>query len=194
MPERGDPFPHVRSRIRIGFGQAPEQAGDGAPAEARRGFQLADCNLTARGDESFAYDLVVRPGRVSSRVALLLRGAERKPAPVRFVRGEATPKRVPLPLPSLSDPISGGREPLAGSDGGARGDGRRDPSPRLAVASRGGRWDGGEGGRWRAKRWREEEGGGRRGRVAWAKEGSADGCPASSHVPTSPPRARSITG
>lgn len=79
MPERGDLFPHVRRRIRIGFGQAPEQAGDGAPAEARRGSQLADCNLTARGDESFAYDLVVRPGRVSSRVALLLRGAERKP-------------------------------------------------------------------------------------------------------------------
>ena len=101
MPERGDPFPHVRSRIRIGFGQAPEQAGDGAPAEARRGSQLADCNLTARGDESFAYDLVVRPGRVSSRVALLLRGAERKPAPVRFVRGRA------FSLPP--SPVFGGR-------------------------------------------------------------------------------------
>ena len=97
MPERGDPFPHVRRRIRIGFGQAPEQAGDGAPAEARRGSQLADCNLTARGDESLAYDLVVRPGRVSSRVALLLRGAERKPVPVRFVRGVCV-ARTPSPV------------------------------------------------------------------------------------------------
>ena len=32
-----------------------------------------------RGDKSFAYDLLVRPGRVSGRVALLLRSAERKP-------------------------------------------------------------------------------------------------------------------
>ena len=121
MPERGDAFPHVRSRIRIGFGQAPEQAGDGAPAEARRGSQLADCNLTARGDESFAYDLVVRPGRVSSRVALLLRGAERKPAPVRFVRGRVT-RSLP-PLPSLVGSLSCARDR---SDGGVPGDvGRR---------------------------------------------------------------------
>jgi hypothetical protein len=33
-----------------------------------------------RGDESFAYDLIVPPGRVSSRVVLLLRSTERKPA------------------------------------------------------------------------------------------------------------------
>lgn len=32
-----------------------------------------------RGDKSFAYDLLVRPGRVSGRVALLLRSTERKP-------------------------------------------------------------------------------------------------------------------
>ena len=32
-----------------------------------------------RRDKSFADDLVVQPGRVSSRVALLLRAAERKP-------------------------------------------------------------------------------------------------------------------
>ena len=89
MPERGDPFPHVRRRIRIGFGQAPEQVGDGARSRKRGGLLPAYCNLTARGDESFAYDLVVRPGRVSRRVALLLRGAERKPAPVRFVREES---------------------------------------------------------------------------------------------------------
>ena len=39
-----------------------------------------------RGDKSFAYDLIVPPGRVSSRVALLLRSTERKPARTRFVR------------------------------------------------------------------------------------------------------------
>ena len=32
-----------------------------------------------RGDKSFAYDLIVPPGRVSSRVALLLRSTEPKP-------------------------------------------------------------------------------------------------------------------
>ena len=32
-----------------------------------------------RGDKSFAYDLLVRPGRVSGRVALLLRSTERQP-------------------------------------------------------------------------------------------------------------------
>lgn len=32
-----------------------------------------------RGDKSFAYDLLARPGRVSGRVALLLRSTERKP-------------------------------------------------------------------------------------------------------------------
>ena len=32
-----------------------------------------------RGDKSFAYDLIVRYGPVSSRVALLLRSAEGKP-------------------------------------------------------------------------------------------------------------------
>jgi hypothetical protein len=38
-----------------------------------------DCNFIARWDESFADDLAVATGRVSSRVALLLRAAERHP-------------------------------------------------------------------------------------------------------------------
>ena len=38
-----------------------------------------------RRDKSFADDLVVRQGRVSSRVALLLRATERKPSSARFV-------------------------------------------------------------------------------------------------------------
>jgi hypothetical protein len=38
-----------------------------------------------RGDKSFAYDLIVRYGPVSSRVALLLRSAEGKPPSTRFV-------------------------------------------------------------------------------------------------------------
>jgi hypothetical protein len=41
---------------------------------------LADCNLTTCRIKSFADDLVVQPGRVRSRVALLLRATERKPA------------------------------------------------------------------------------------------------------------------
>ena len=41
--------------------------------------RLADCNFTVRRDKSFADDLVERPGRVRSRVALLLRATERKP-------------------------------------------------------------------------------------------------------------------
>ena len=37
------------------------------------------CNFTMRGDKPFAYDLVVQPGGVNSRVALLLRSIEPKP-------------------------------------------------------------------------------------------------------------------
>lgn len=44
-----------------------------------------------RGNNSFAYDLVVKPGGVNSRVALLLRSIE--PKPVVF---EGFPTRVPL--------------------------------------------------------------------------------------------------
>ena len=39
----------------------------------------ADRNVMIRGDKSFAYDLHVQRGIVSSRVALLLRSAEIKP-------------------------------------------------------------------------------------------------------------------
>jgi hypothetical protein len=43
------------------------------------------CNLTMRRDKSFADDLIVHRGVVSSRVALLLRSAETKPLMPRFV-------------------------------------------------------------------------------------------------------------
>ena len=49
------------------------------PWEEVPGGSLTDCNFTSRGDKSLAYDLVVRFGRVSARVALLLRCAERQP-------------------------------------------------------------------------------------------------------------------
>jgi hypothetical protein len=44
-----------------------------------------------RGDESFAYDLVVRYGAVNSRVVLLLRSIEAKPRSPRFV-----PRELPI--------------------------------------------------------------------------------------------------
>jgi len=83
MPERGDFSPAHRSRIRIGFGPEPQQAGDGPPGKTP-GVQPADCNFTMRGVKSLAYDLVVRDGRVNSRVALLLRAIERNPFTSRF--------------------------------------------------------------------------------------------------------------
>jgi hypothetical protein len=46
---------------------------------------LVYCNLTMCRDKSFADDLIVHRGVVSSRVALLLRSAETKPLMPRFV-------------------------------------------------------------------------------------------------------------
>ena len=46
---------------------------------------LAYCNFTLRRNKSFADDLNVDQGAVSSRVALLLRSAEAKPLIPRFV-------------------------------------------------------------------------------------------------------------
>ena len=45
-----------------------------------------------RGDKTFAYDLVMGHGAVSSRVVLLLRSAEAKPPTLSFV--EKHPSRV----------------------------------------------------------------------------------------------------
>lgn len=47
-----------------------------------------------RGDKTFAYDLVMGHGAVSSRVVLLLRSAEAKPPTLSFV--EKHPSRVLL--------------------------------------------------------------------------------------------------
>lgn len=48
-------------------------------AHGKCGRARAHRNFTARRDETLADDLDARPGRVSTRVALLLRGAERQP-------------------------------------------------------------------------------------------------------------------
>ncbi len=48
-----------------------------------------------RGDKSFAYDLLVRPGRVSGRVALLLRSTERKPVAGKICERNSLPISVP---------------------------------------------------------------------------------------------------
>ena len=72
----------------------------------------------ASRDESFADDFDVRPGRVSSRVALLLRGAERKPVPARFVAGAASPRLRVRPLGSGSK--GGEGEGGGGGKGSAR--------------------------------------------------------------------------
>lgn len=56
-----------------------------------------------RGDKSFAYDLLVRPGRVSGRVALLLRSTERKP-----VAGKICEKFSPHQYNALCEVLEGG--------------------------------------------------------------------------------------
>ena len=80
------------------------------PGEEVPGGSLTDCNFTSRGDKSLAYDLVARSGRVSSRVALLLRSAERQPEilpPRFFSERESTPRLPPI---NRSDPYMGAVE------------------------------------------------------------------------------------
>ena len=69
-----------------------------------------------RGDESFAYDLIVRYGPVSSRVALLLRSAEGKPFFASISQG---PRRLGAPPPRGS-PVPRAPPPLNSRVGGAR--------------------------------------------------------------------------
>ena len=81
------------------------------PGEEVPGGSLTDCNFTSRGDKSLAYDLVARSGRVSGRVALLLRSAERQPEflPPRFFfsERESIPRLSPI---NRSDPYTGAVE------------------------------------------------------------------------------------
>ena len=96
MPERGDFSPAHRSRIRIGLGPEPQQVGAG-PSGETPGAQPADCNFTMRGVKSLAYDLVVRRGRVNSRVGLFLRAIERNPRRRLDFFGSAHPHSSPHP-------------------------------------------------------------------------------------------------
>ena len=79
--------------------------------------ELTDCNFTARRDKSFAYDLVVEPGRVSGRVALLLRVAERKPV---FADLLNTP--ISLPDDGADGRTPRGRRSLKGREMASEGD------------------------------------------------------------------------
>ena len=55
-------------------------AGDSSTATEEWSWYFAYCNFNTSGVKSFADDLAVRNGPVSSRVALLLRSAEGKPS------------------------------------------------------------------------------------------------------------------
>ena len=55
-------------------------AGDSSTATEEWLWYFAYCNFNTSGVKSFADDLAVRNGPVSSRVALLLRSAEGKPS------------------------------------------------------------------------------------------------------------------
>ena len=142
MPDRGDFSPAHRSRIRIGFGPEPQQAGDGSPGETPGG-QPADCNFTMRGVKSLAYDLVVRRGRVNSRVALLLRAIERNPPTSRFFAGSAPPHFLPPSARRLARSVEGGagvspREHGAAQRGPLGGWGRSSPArPASSLWARG---------------------------------------------------------
>ena len=77
------------------------------PREEVPGGSLTDCNFTSRGDKSLAYDLIAWSGRVSGRVALLLRSAERQPVlPPRFFFRSGSSHRDSPPL-IVSTPIWG---------------------------------------------------------------------------------------
>ena len=65
------------------------------PWEEVPGGSLTDCNFTSRGDKSLAYDLIVWSGRVSGRVALLLRSAERQPVIYHLDFYPGSPPRLP---------------------------------------------------------------------------------------------------
>ena len=66
-----------------------------------------------RGVKSLAYDLVVPQGRVSSRVALLLRSTERQPAGARFFsRREYA--LSPTHRPAISRAMRGGDRAVGG--------------------------------------------------------------------------------
>ena len=103
----------------------------------------------ARRDQSLADDLDVGPGRVSTRVALLLRGAERKPVcPLDLIKHPPS-----IHWARESSPALEGSEGEGKREGGRRG-GARWP-PRFLLAGVQGRVAPGPG---RGGRWRRLEG------------------------------------
>lgn len=73
-----------------------------------------------RGDESLAYDLTVRVGRVRGRVALLLRSTERKPlARLDFSRVRPFGRILPPSEGGRSDLWKGGVKEERAWSGGA---------------------------------------------------------------------------
>lgn len=64
-----------KNRLRLSV-----SAGDSSTATEEWLWYFAYCNFNTSGVKSFADDLAVRNGPVSSRVALLLRSAEGKPS------------------------------------------------------------------------------------------------------------------
>src|ERR1700760_206547 len=75
-------------------------AGDSSTATEEWLWYFAYCNFNTSGVKSFADDLAVRNGPVSSRVALLLRSAEGKPSFASI---------SPMPAPSHTRQWMGGR-------------------------------------------------------------------------------------
>src|ERR1700742_4769980 len=73
-------------------------AGDSSTATEEWLWYFAYCNFNTSGVKSFADDLAVRNGPVSSRVALLLRSAEGKPSFASI---------SPMPAPSPHTTVDG---------------------------------------------------------------------------------------
>jgi hypothetical protein len=95
-----------------------------------------------RGDKSFAYDLIVRYGPVSSRVALLLRSAEGKPPSTRFVLLKLSIYRPALPGPRRSRSRDGVGRPACCVLGSTEGLVRQGPLYSSNGGSQGGPQDG----------------------------------------------------
>ena len=114
----------------------PRTAAGRRPVASRKRGVTAPAyrNFTLRGDKSFADDLTVGQGAVSSRVALLLRSAEANPSLPRFVEKPPLPRRERRPL--TCEPPAGER--MAGKKKRTRR-AAAPPKKKLGGAARRGR-------------------------------------------------------